>query len=97
MGERKFLKNLHPISLLNCAYKVASTCIANRIKPILTQIVKPQQKGFIQGKEISECTREIYDCMYDYEVNEDPGLILQIDFEKAFDSIAWDFIHFKKI
>ena len=92
--DRKFLKNWRPISLLNSSYKLASTCIANRIKPILPQIIKPQQKGFIHGREISECTREIYDCMYEYEVNEDPGMLLLIDFEKAFDSIAWDFIHF---
>ena len=33
--DRKFLKNWRPISLLNCSCKLASTCIANRIKPIL--------------------------------------------------------------
>ena len=52
------------------------------------------RKVFIMGRDISECTREIYDCMYECKVNEDPGLILSIDFQKAFDSIAWDFIHF---
>ena len=92
--DRKFLKNWRPISLLNCSYKLASTCIANRIKPILNDLIKPQQKGFIKGRDISECTREIYDCMYECEVNEVPGLILLIDFHKAFDSIAWDFIHY---
>ena len=91
---RKFLKNWRPISLLNSSYKLASTCIANRIKPLLQIIVKGTQKGFIQGRNISECTREIYDLMFEAEVCETPGLLLLIDFEKAFDSVAWDFIHF---
>jgi hypothetical protein len=37
---RKFMKNWKPISLLNTVYKLASSCIAERIKsvlPILTR------------------------------------------------------------
>ena len=91
--DRKFLKNWRPISLLNCSYKLASSCIANRIKPILKDLIKPQQKGFVPGRDIAECTREIYDCLYESEMGEVPGLMLLIDFHKAFDSLAWDFAH----
>ena len=91
--DRKLLKNWRPISLLNSSYKLASTCIANRIKPILPYIIKTQQKGFIQGRNIADCTREIYDFLYECEENDVPGLLLLIDFQKAFDSIAWDFIY----
>ena len=31
--------------------------------------------------------------MFYLEKNEIPGMLLLIDFEKAFDSVAWDFIH----
>ena len=86
---RKFLKNWRPISLLNSSYKLASTCIADRMKPLLQKVIKSTQKGFI-----SECTREIFDLMCEAEMCETPGLLLLIDFEKAFDSGAWDFIHF---
>ena len=62
-------------------------------KKVLDILIGQQQKGFIQGRNISECTREIYDYIYEYEEKNIPGLILLIDFEKAFDSIAWDFVH----
>ena len=91
--DRKLLKNWRPISLLNSSYKLASTCIANRIKPILPLIIKTQQKGFIQGRNIADCTREIFDYLYECEECEVPGLLLLIDFQKAFDTLAWDFIH----
>ena len=91
--DRKLLKNWRPILLLNSSYKLASTCIANRIKPIIPHIIKSQQKGFIQCRNIADCTREIYDFLYECEEGEVPGLLLLIHFQKAFDSIAWDFVH----
>ena len=90
--NRKLLKNWRPISLLNSSYKLVSSCIANRIKRLLPLIIGPQQKGFIKGRNIAECTREIYDFLYEYEADGVPGMMLLIDFEKAFDSIAWDFV-----
>jgi hypothetical protein len=38
-----------PITLLNIDFKIASTCIANRIKPILRNIISETQKGFLKG------------------------------------------------
>ena len=88
-----FLKNWRPITLLNCTYKIASGCIANRIKTVLDKIINKDQTGFIKGRYIGENTRLIYDIMFYTELNDIPGLLLIIDFEKAFDSISWSFIH----
>ena len=52
--SRHFLKNWRPISLLNVIYKLASSVIANRIKPVLDSIVHEDQKGFIAGRFIGE-------------------------------------------
>ena len=92
--NRKQLKNWRPIFLLNSSYKLVSSCIANRIKPILPYVIESQQKGFIKGRNIAECTREIYDFLFESEAEDVPGMLLLIDFQKAFDTIAWDFVHF---
>ncbi|WP_419585274.1 endonuclease/exonuclease/phosphatase family protein, partial [Thiolapillus sp.] len=44
---RQFLKNWRPITLLNVSYKIASGCIANRIKRILPDIIHSDQTGFV--------------------------------------------------
>jgi exonuclease III len=89
---RQYLKNWRPISLLNVSYKLVSTCIANRLKNVLSYLISPDQSGFIAGRFIGENIRQIYDIMSYTESNDIPGLLLLIDFEKAFDSVSHDFI-----
>ena len=89
---RHNLKNWRPISLLNVVYKMASAVIANRIKTVLNNIICEEQKGFISGRCIGENIRTIYDILFEAKNQDLPGLILSIDFEKAFDTVSWSFI-----
>ena len=41
---REFLKNWRPITLLNVIYKIGSSCIANRIKQVLPQLISEDSK-----------------------------------------------------
>ena len=90
---KQFLKNWRPITLLNVVYKIASACIAERIKTILTTLISEDQTGFISGRYIGENTRLIYDILHITDELDIPGLLLIVDFEKAFDSISWKFIN----
>ena len=90
---RQFAKNWRPISLLSVVYKIASASIANRIKPILNKLIDKTQSGFIAGRFIGESTRLVYDIMNHCENYNMNGLLMLIDFEKAFDSVSWDFLY----
>ena len=90
--EKIYLKNWRPITLLNTDYKIFSGALSLRIKNILDRIVGETQKGFIQGRDISECTRIIYDILHAAGKKNIPGLLLMLDFEKAFDSLSHKFI-----
>ena len=89
---RHFLKNWRPISLLNTVYKIGSGVIASRLKRVLEKLIDLDQTGFISGRYIGDNIRLIYDMLQFTEENDIPGLLLLIDFEKAFDSISWDFL-----
>ena len=89
---REFLKNWRPLSLLNVSYKLASSTIANRIKSVLPSIISETQTGFLKDRYIGESTRLIYDIIHHCETHNKPGILMLIDFEKAFDSISWDFM-----
>ena len=89
---KQYLNNWRPISLLNTAYKIASACIANRLKTVLPDIIHECQTGFLKGRYIGENIRLLYDTLMYTETEQIPGLLLQIDFSKAFDSVSWKFI-----
>jgi hypothetical protein len=90
--SRLFLQNWRPITLLNTVYKIGSGVIANRLKLYMNKLISNDQTGFIKGRYIGENTRLIYDIMHYTEENQIPGLLLLIDFEKAFDSLSWSFV-----
>ena len=84
---RQYLKNWRPITLLNVSYKILSGAIAKRLKSVLPKIIHENQKGFLSGRYIGENTRLMYDMINICNQKNIPGIILMIDFEKAFDSI----------
>ena len=89
---RNDLKNWRPITLLNSIYKFYSGILAERIKKILPKLIHLDQKGFINGRFIEENTRITSDIINECNSQKINGLIILIDFEKAFDSISWNFI-----
>ncbi|KAL9959711.1 hypothetical protein ACROYT_G033060 [Oculina patagonica] len=92
-AELYFIKNWRPITLLNTDYKIAAKSIANRIKRVLPNLINHDQTGFLKGRFIGENIRLI-DCIIQYATEKNiPGLLLFIDFEKAFDSLEWSFIY----
>ena len=90
--SRDKIKNWRPISLLNTVYKIGSASIANRIKTVLTNLIHEDQTGFISGRYIGDNIRLIYDIISYVTDNNMPGILLCLDFEKAFDSVDWGFM-----
>ena len=90
--DRLFLNNWRPISLLNVDYKILTKTLANRLTKVLPHIVNDDQTGYIKGRFIGCNIRMIEDIMQFTNINDIPGIILNVDFEKAFDSVSWQFI-----
>ena len=77
-------------------YKIASSCIAARLKTVLPKLIGDDEKViffyFLKGRYIGENIRLLYDTLLYSKQHQIPGLPLMVDFEKAFDSVAWSFI-----
>ena len=89
---RDQIKNWRPISLLNVVYKIGSSCIADRIKTVLPDLVDNDQTGFVPNRYMGDNIRLIYDVMQYLDEKKLPGLLMCLDFEKAFDSLNWQFM-----
>ena len=90
--DRYFLKNWRPIALLNNDYKILAKLLANRFKNVINNIIDHDQTGYLKGRYIVENIRTVADVIHYLREKHAPGVLLQIDFEKAFDSINWQFI-----
>ena len=85
--DPNLIKNLRPISLTNTDYKILTKTLAKRTENILPKIIHENQSGFVKGRYIGENIRLIGDITDYYKEQNKTGLLLMLDFEKAFDSI----------
>ena len=79
--------SFRPISLLSVIYKIASCAISNRLKKTLPTIIGKQQKAYIPNDNIGICLLNLLSTINHCNKNKLDGLLLLIDFKKAFDSI----------
>ena len=84
---RELPKNWSPITLLNLDYKLVTRALAQRITKSLPEIIHKNQTSFVQGRFIGYNIRKIKECIQYLNTNNENGLIITIDYEKAFDSI----------
>ena len=90
--NKENLKNWRPITLLNVIYKIGSACIANRLRNVLPYLINEDQTGFMKGRSLGDNIRLIYDLINYLNTKKITGLLLCLDFEKAFDSLSWKFM-----
>lgn len=82
-----------PISCCNTLYKVISKALVHRLKPMLPDLILPNQTAFVQGRLLVENTVLASEIVHGYHRNKGPKrLVLKVDIAKAFDTISWDFI-----
>ena len=81
-----------PISLCNCVYKIISKIIANRLRPILSQHIAPQQFAFLDSRQIHETIGSAQEAIHSIWTRHLKGIILKIDLSKAFDRVSWLYI-----
>ena len=66
--------------------------MALRIKKVLPFVIGNTQKGFLKDRYIGENVGLVYDIMSTLKISGSKGLLLLLDFEKAFDSLEWSYI-----
>jgi hypothetical protein len=91
--DLRFLKNWRPLTLLNNDYKYLAKMIANRFKKVLPYLISYDQNGFVPGRLIGSNILRSLDILEQCEGSNIEGLLINIDIEKAFDSVDWEFMY----
>ena len=61
----------------------------NVLKPLLPNIIHPDQKGYVNGRNIFEANRLLKDVIEYSEENKINSSIIFINYQKAFDRFEW--------
>ena len=85
-------KKLETISLANVDVKIGSKAIAKRLETVLPHIIHYDQNAFVKGRTLFDAARTISDVMEFTKMRDYQGIMAAIDFEKAFDSLNWNFL-----
>lgn len=81
------------ISLMNALIKLLSKVLAARLKKLMAKLIAPNQSAFVKGRQITESIFLANEVVSALQTKKAVGVILKIDFEKAFDRIQWDFVY----
>jgi hypothetical protein len=91
-GDRAKLNNWRPITLLGSVYKILAKTLANRLRKELNEIIRPNQTGFVEGRNILDNVFMAQEGLNWAEESNQDLVLLLLDFEKAFDRIEWGFL-----
>ena len=59
---------------------------------MMSKIINRCQTGFIKGRNILEGIMSLHEILHDTKIKKKDGLVLKLDFEKAYDKISWKFL-----
>ena len=90
--DKTKIGNWRPISLLNVDVKIISKVLAKRLKGVLAKIICSNQTAYVKDRFIGEGGRLISDILEMTDELKMGGILLTIDFQKAFDSLNHNFI-----
>ncbi|KAJ1083280.1 hypothetical protein NDU88_003439 [Pleurodeles waltl] len=87
------VSDFRPLSILNCDFKILSKILASRLVQHISNLIHDDQNGLIPARDTSLNLRRLFALLHMPQAETPPGaVLLSIDFEKAYDSIRWDYL-----
>ncbi|GJV75495.1 RNA-directed DNA polymerase, eukaryota [Tanacetum coccineum] len=80
------------ISLIGAQYKIIVKILANRLSRVIATVISSEQTAFVSQRQILDGPLMVNEIIDWYKRKKAKLMILKIDFEKAFDSVSWDFL-----
>lgn len=86
------LNDYRPISLVGSMYKVLAKVLANRMKKVMCSVIGEIQTDFVENRQIIDSFVKANEIIHKWKYDQNGGLMVKLDFEKAYDSIDFSFL-----
>ncbi|XP_074314729.1 uncharacterized protein LOC141649964 [Silene latifolia] len=91
----ELVSQFRPISLCNVIYRLASKCMANRLKLVIPSLISDSQQAFVPDRLMSDGCLIAHEIMH-YINKTKKGTncysVIKLDMHKAFDRVSWHFL-----
>jgi hypothetical protein len=92
VNEAERIQQYRPICLLNVSFKIFTKVATLRINTVADHVVRPSQTAFMQGRNILDGVLTLHETVHELHSKKLNGVILKLDFEKAYDKVKWSFL-----
>lgn len=86
------IKQFRTICLLNVVYKIITKILTLRLNKVADKVIIPNQSAFVPGRYILDGVAIIHEVLHELARKKQNGIILKLDFEKAYDKVSWRFL-----
>jgi hypothetical protein len=76
----------------NISFKTFTKVATNRLTTVAQNIISPTQTAFLPGRNIMEVAVILRETLHELNSKKQDGIILKLDFEKAYDKVNWNFL-----
>ena len=80
------------VSLVGSMYKILAKVLANRLKRVMNSIIGDFQMAFVKGRQILDSFVIAEEVINKWKREEDGGMVIKLDFEKAYDCVDHGFL-----
>jgi len=90
--EAEKIQQFRPICLLNCLYKLITKVLTLRLEKVANKKILYTQSAFLKGRNIMNGVLALHEILHETKRNNEVGIVLKLDFEKAYDKVSWAFL-----
>ena len=90
--EATKIQQYQHICVLNVSFKIFTKVGTNRLNKVAQTVVSPTQTAFMPDRNIMEGVVILHETIHELHTKKKNGVILKIDFEKAYNKIKWSFL-----
>lgn len=84
--------DFRPMSLVTSLYKTIAKVLLERLRRVLHETVFLSKEAFVEGRQIFDVVLKVNEVVDEKRKLGEEGVVFKIDFNKAYDHVAWGFL-----